>query len=362
MSSGARPLRLALLGTGAWARVLARAGQGSSQLEWAGCWSRSAERVGAFAVEMGLTPIADLTSVWHDESIEGVVIALPNDVHRNYATLAACHGKHVFIEKPIADSLRDGLSIAALEPAFGVRISVGHCARLLAGNRAIQRAIDAGDLGRVTMIETRFANSRGLRLTPADWRWHQRSAPGGPLSQIAIHQLDVLHALGGDIESVSAQSARLSPAGAEVEDQWLVGVRFASGALGHVASSWTSAGEYSVRASGTTASLHYTIDQTRWADAGRLHEAATLLRTDVGTAATQRLDVEPGNMFRDELEAFAAAIRDGSEPALSADNGCRALAAVDAALLSAARGGTAVTLLEVLDAARRRDGSAVLAA
>ena len=69
----------------------------------------------------------------------------------------------------------------------------------MAGIRIIKEAIDAGELGRVAFIEANFSNERALELTPQTWRWYKDRAPGGPLSQLAIHQFDVLHYLGGEI-------------------------------------------------------------------------------------------------------------------------------------------------------------------
>ena len=175
---------------------------------------------------------ADLDAVLADQDIDAVVLALPNELHFDFAQRAARAGKHVYIEKPIANSMADALAIAALERAHGVRIVVGHCARLLTGIRAIRQAIDAGKLGKLSQIEANFSNDRGLRLTREDWRWYSERAPGGSLSQIGVHQFDTLRYLGGDIAAVSASAARHSPVGAEVEDQWIVTVHFADGKLG----------------------------------------------------------------------------------------------------------------------------------
>ncbi len=355
-ASTPRPLRAALLGTGAWARVLAAAARASSRIEIACCWSRNADHVEAFAAANAIAPCRDLDRALRDPAIEAVIIALPNDRHREFAQRAAEHGKHVFVEKPIAHTLADGLAMVDVARERGIQLVVGHCARMLAGNRFLANAIAAGELGRVSHLEATFANERGLKLTPQDWRWYQASAPGGPLSQIAIHQFDTLRALGGDFRSVSAHSARLSPLGAEVEDQWLVAIEFADGKLGSVVTSWTSPGAYSVRATGDRASLFYEIDQALWSKPERLHDGAVLERQEPGQgpAARQRLPVPAGNMFRDELELFADCIRRAEPCELSGENGCHALAAVDAAIVSARRGGAAVTLEEVTIAAREQ--------
>ena len=89
----------------------------------------------------------------------------------------------------------------------------------MAGIRRIRAAIDAGELGRVAFMEANFSNERALELTPKTWRWYKDRAPGGPLSQLAIHQFDVLHYLGGEIVEASSMASKLSPVGAEVDDQ-----------------------------------------------------------------------------------------------------------------------------------------------
>ncbi len=346
-------LKTAVIGVGAWARVLAKAASGSDKIDFVCCVGRNPERISAFAGETGI-PARNIDAVLADKEIVGVVLALPNELHFEFAKRAAQAGKHIYIEKPIANSMADSLAIAALEKAHGVRIVVGHCARLLAGVRAIKVAMDAGKLGKVSQLEANFSNDRGLRLTSKDWRFYQESAPGGSLSQIGVHQFDTLRYLGGDIAAVSASAARHSPVGAEVEDQWVVAVHFADGKLGVMLSSWTSPGTYSIRATGADALMFYDINQTFWPTPERLHENATLYLQARGKGPAERetLAVPPGNMFRDELEMFADSVVSGLQCELSAANGCQAVAAVYAAIKSAREGGRTVALSEIINAAQ----------
>ena len=122
------------------------------------------------------------------------------------------------------------------EKTYGVSVTVGHSARLMAGIREMGRAIAAGELGRVGFMEANFSNERALELTPKAWRWYKDRAPGGPLSQLAIHQFDVLHYLGGEIVEANSIASKLSPVGAEVDDQSMTVLRFADGKIGYVGS------------------------------------------------------------------------------------------------------------------------------
>ncbi len=357
-------LQTAMIGPGNWGRVLAKAAAHSDKIELVACVGRNPERLATFSRDMNI-PARSADDVLADKSIAAVVLALPNEIHFEFAERAARAGKHVYIEKPIANTLEDSFAIAALEKTYGVQVVIGHCARLLSGVRVIRKAMDDGKLGKVTQIETNFSNDRGLKLTSNDWRWYQESSPGGSLSQIGIHQFDMVRYLGGDIAAVSASAARQSPVGAEVEDQWVVTLHFADGKLGVVMSNWTSPGTFNVRVTGQDALMFYDIDQTYWPTAERLHENATLYRQARGKGPADRENIPPppGNMFQAELELFADAVAGGGCE-LTAMNGCLAVATVYAAIKSAKENSRVVDLNEIIEpaqtavtsAAKRRAG------
>src|SRR5205823_11398398 len=173
-------------------------------------------------------------------------------------------------------TIEDGLRIEALQKEFGVQVMVGHSARLLVGTRMMRQAIDRGELGRVAFIEANFSNERALELTPQTWRWYKDKAPGGPLSQLAIHQFDVLHYLGDEVVEASAISSKLSPVGAEVDDQSMTLLKFSDGKVGYVGSCWTSLGVFAVRVFGSKGLMHYEIDFETWDTPDRLHKKSTL--------------------------------------------------------------------------------------
>src|SRR5713226_9674062 len=176
--------KVGIVGLGRWAKVLTRAAAKSRKLEIVSATSRSPETRQAFAREFGIAPASDLAAMLADPSIDGVILTVPNEQHLALAREVAMAGKHVYTEKPIASTLEEGLEIAGLEAKYGVTVTVGHSARLMAGIRQIRAAIDAGELGRLAFIEANFYNERALELTPQTWRWYKHRAPGGPLDGI----------------------------------------------------------------------------------------------------------------------------------------------------------------------------------
>ncbi len=346
-------VKTGIVGLGRWAKVLTRAVKKSPKIQIVAAYSRSEEKRAAFQQETGVPAVADLKAMLANPEIQGVILTVPNEQHLSVALEVAKAGKHVYTEKPIASTLRDGLEIEALQQKYGVTVTVGHSARLMAGIRKIREAIDAGELGRVAFIEANFSNERALELTPKTWRWYKDRAPGGPLSQLAIHMFDVVHYLGGDIVEASSMASKLSPVGAEVDDQSMTLLKFADGKVAYVGSCWTSPGIFAVRVFGSKGLMHYEIDFGTWDTPHKLHETSLLYiqRGKDGYAKREVLKVPESDMFRAELEMFADSCRTGKPAELNAHNGNLAVAVVYAALRSVERNGQAVRLAEVLSEA-----------
>jgi len=350
----AEPVRVGIVGLGRWARVLTRAAKNTDSLKIVAGYSRSEDKREAFAKDFGVPGVPDLQTMLSNPTIKGVILTVPNEQHLPLAAEVAKAGKHVYTEKPIASTLEEGLEIAALVEKYDVTVTVGHSARLMAGIQRMRKAIDAGELGRVGFMEANFSNERALELTPQTWRWYKDRAPGGPLSQLAIHMFDIVHFLGGEIDSACSIASKLSPVGAEVDDQSMTLLKFADGKIAYVGSCWTSPGIFSVRVFGSKGLMHYEMDFGTWDTPDRIHESSTLYiqRGKDGYGKREELTDEQSDMFCAELDYFAESCRTGKSNELDADNGNVAVSVVYAALESIDRNGEAVKLAEVVADAR----------
>jgi scyllo-inositol 2-dehydrogenase (NAD+) len=347
-------VKVGIVGLGRWAKVLTRAAKKSDKFEIVSGYSRSEEKRQAYEGEFGTPTAGDMAKLLANPDIKGVILTVPNEQHLPVAEQVAKAGKHIYTEKPIANTLENGLQIEALQSEYGIQVMVGHSARLLKGTRMIKDAIDSGELGRVALIEANFSNERALELTPDTWRWYRDKAPGGPLSQLATHQFDSLHFLGGEIEEVSSMASKLSPVGAEVDDQSLTLMKFTNGTVAYIGSSWTSPGIYSIRVFGQKGLMHYELDFSTWDTPDRLHETSELYiqRGKDGFSKREVLQIPAGDMFQDELEMFAEVCASGKPCELSASSGNVALAVVYAALRSIDNNGAYVKLNTIFDEAR----------
>src|SRR6185312_1172514 len=325
-------VKVGIVGLGRWAKVLTRAVRTSHSIEIVQGFSRSEDSRAGFQQEFGVRSAPDLATLLNNPEIKGVILTVPNEQHLPLAREVAKAGKHVYTEKPIASSLEEGLAIEALEKTYGVSVTVGHSARLMAGIRTIGQAIEAGEFGRVGFMEANFSNER------------------------ALHQFDVLHYLGGEIVDASSIASKLSPVGAEVDDQSMTTLRFADGKIGYVGSSWTSPGVFCVRVFGSKGLMHYEIDFGTWDTPDKLHQTSTLYiqRGKDGYGKREELPVPESDMFRAELDMFAESCRTGKSNELNARNGNVALAVVYAGLRSIERQGQAVKIADIIADAHKK--------
>jgi predicted dehydrogenase len=151
-------------------------------------------------------------------------------------------------------------------------------------------------------------------------------------------------------------ASKLSPAGAEVDDQSMTLIKFADGKVGYVGSCWTSPGVYAVRVFGSQGLMHFEIDFGAWDTPDKLHESAVLYiqRGKDGYARREVLKVARSDMFRAELDMFADSIAGGKPSELSADNGNVSLAVVYCALRSLERHGQTVRIAEIIEEAKAK--------
>lgn len=344
-------VRLASVGLGRWARVLARGAQRGDTVELYSCFSRDPERRSAFCEEYGVPrSAASYEELLADPDLEGVVITTPNDTHADVIRQALEAGKAVYTDKPIAHSLEDARRIADAVAATGQVFAVGHSSRRLSGHREMKRWLDSGKLGEISLAEANFSNERGLELTPKTWRFFADKSPGGAFIQLGVHHADTLQYLLGPVRQVTAHARRMFT-DAEVPDAVMAVCELESGALAYIGTGWASPGIYSMNLLGTKANLMYDLDFTHWDESHQADDWSSLHSQFYGESVRQRVELRRTDMFREQLEEFGQAIRGAAQVEVGAPDAVRALAVVHAALESSRRNGAAVPVAEVVDEA-----------
>ncbi|MFQ5895535.1 MAG: Gfo/Idh/MocA family protein [Nitrospinota bacterium] len=339
-------VRVASVGLGRWASVLADAIGRGGKLRLVNCFTRDPSRRRAFAERYRCRESASLEALVADPEVEGVILTTPNHLHAEHAEMIAAGGKHLYVEKPIAHTLQDARRVERACREAGVVLAVGHSARRLAVCGRLKGLLESGELGEVNMAESNFSTERGLELTPEKWRYHQHLNPTGALIQLGIHHADTYRYLLGPIVSVTARLKRLCTKG-EVEDTCLTILEHAGGQLTYVGASWASPWAFYMQVYGGRANARFRLTRQQWQDPSCAPEPIRLF-VDREPLGEDTFEEPPGgDMFRDTLEDFAECVREGREPEVNGAVATEALAVVFAAHLSSQEGRT-VELRELL--------------
>jgi predicted dehydrogenase len=330
----AQKLRVAALGIGWWSDVLADAATRSPEIELVACYTRSDEKRRAFAKKYGCRAVADYDAILADDGIDAVFNTTPNNVHLETTRLAAQAGKHVFLDKPIANTVREGQEIARVCEQAGVVLALGYQRRRESHFRWIKAEIDAGRFGKLVQAEGNISRDRLGKIDLSSWRYQAAGMPGGVMLQIGIHYVDVLEMLLGEVKRVSGTLSQLVLPGDNPDVAGLL-MEHESGAVSTLGASYASASEfYLLNVYGKEASAFYDLF------GGLRH-----LRR--GETSARPVAVERNDPIREELEEFARCVRNGHKPETDGWWAARNLAVVRAGVKSA-REGRAVDVAEVL--------------
>jgi predicted dehydrogenase len=316
------PVRVACIGLGWWSDVLAAAIARSGRLRVVMCYSRTAAKREVFADRYQCRAAARYDDVLRDAEVEAIINTTPNTAHLATTAAAAAVGKHVFLDKPIANTLDDAQAITQCCAVAGVVLAVGYQRRREGQFRWIRRQIEAGGMGRLVNAEANISRDRLGKIDLTSWRYTAEGMPGGVLLQIGIHYTDVLTYLLGPIRAISASLAQLVLPGDNPDVASLV-LEHASGALSTLNASYASAAEhYVMNVYGKEATACYDLHHgLRWQKRGEPHP--------------EPVRHDPVDAVVDELDEFAAAVRGRATPEIGGAQATASLAVIHAGLISA---------------------------
>ena len=197
------------------------------------CQSRRLEAAEAFATEHGGKAYADLDAMLADPDVDIVTICTPSGAHLDPAVAAANAKKHVIVEKPLEVTLERCDAIIAACKENEVTLSTIFPSRFHDSSILLKKAVDEGRFGTLTLGDAYVKWFRTQEYYDSgQWRGTWELDGGGALMNQAIHSVDLLLWLMGDVAEVSAQTATLAHERIEVEDVVTASLKFANGALG----------------------------------------------------------------------------------------------------------------------------------
>ena len=278
-------------------------------------------------------PCLGLDDLLARPDLDVVALCTPSGQHAEQAIAAARAGKHVLVEKPIALSLADADAMLAACATAGVKLGVALQRRAEPLYQRIHQALQAGDLGRLTLALVSMPYHRPQSYyDSAAWRGTWALDGGGVLMNQGIHLVDLLVWYLGDPLEVRAAAATLERR-IEVEDTAVATLRFPSGALAAITATTTAAPGFPHRLElyGTGGAIQLEGESVvRWQLTDPAGAKVQPLPPGGGAAAGAGADPRAislsghTGLYRD----FIQALRDDRPPLVDGAEGRRSLAAV----------------------------------
>ncbi len=182
----------------------------------------------------------DYRTMFEKAHLDAVVIATPNNVHRNQAIAAAQAGVHVVVEKPLAVTNREAWDIVKACKKAGVKLMVGCDRRFWVHNEWAKALIDQGVIGNLLMsrasLHEHWHNYQN-HVAVTDFRLNCKVAGGAAVNDTGAHAIDLLTWLNGSKVKRAVGVAKRLAMPAEYtlcDDTALVMVEFENGAFGTI--------------------------------------------------------------------------------------------------------------------------------
>lgn len=293
----------------------------------------------------------DLAEMLKHPDLDVVSVCTPSGAHMEPAVQAAQAGKHVVVEKPLEINLaRCDAIIDACDKA-GVRLCAIFPSRFSEANIQLKEAIETGRFGRLTLGDTHVKWWRTQEYYDSGgWRGTWDLDGGGALMNQAIHNVDLIYWLMGEVDSIVAQTATLAHVRIEVEDTAVAAVRFKNGALGVIqaATSAYPGLEKRIEIHGDRGSARVEQDDvTLWEFQEKVPSDNTIHAAIAGRSGSNSGASDPRGIahvgHRDQIADFLDAI-DNNRPARVDGREGRKAVEIIRAIYQSARTGQAVKL------------------
>jgi predicted dehydrogenase len=253
------------------------------------------------------------------EQPDVVSIVVPTRLHRQVALDVIAAGAHCLVEKPLAATMDDGEAIIQASEDRGTRLTVGHIERFNPAVLALKEHLAHGEIGRIFQILAR-------RVGP----FPSRVEDVGVVFDLATHEVNIMEYLvNSPVDSLYAETER--EIHARHEDLLSGLLKFHSGSVGVLDINWltpTKIRELYIIGERGMFFLNYLTQSLRFYEnpmANGIVEGGLVALMGISPGKITEYDIRREEPLKLELQSFVEAIRQGNRPAISAEEGLRAV-------------------------------------
>jgi UDP-N-acetylglucosamine 3-dehydrogenase len=301
VKGSAPPFRVGVVGVGVMGSNHARVISELPGVELAGIVDIDQHQARNVSRSLGCRAFETLDALL-ERGVDAATIAAPTHLHHDLALTCIRRGVHVLIEKPIASNAEEGRSLIAAARRARVTLMVGHVERFNPAVQAIKETLRGEEILSIAIT----------RVGP----FPPRMSNVGVVIDLAVHDIDLIRWF-TDSEIIEMQP-QLSSAVAEREDIALLQFRTASGVLAHINTNWLT--PFKARTAHVATRKKYVMGDLLT----RQVTECFGFKPD-GSYSMRHLSVGYAEPLRAELQAFIEAVRCGTTPAVSGEEGVASL-------------------------------------
>ena len=198
-------IKAASVGLGWWSDELAKSIQGKSKkIKIVSCYSKSKKKRIDFSKKYKAHYHDSFKAILKDPKINAVILTTPHSLHAKHSIQALQHGKHVFVEKPMATKYLDAKKMYLTAKKYKKILSVGHNRRYSSVSDFINNLNHQKKIGKILHIDSNFSASGALNYKKKFWRASRKESPGGAIAGLGIHMIDLMCFFGGQVKSVQS--------------------------------------------------------------------------------------------------------------------------------------------------------------
>jgi predicted dehydrogenase len=321
---------IGLIGSGNITQTHARAARSIPTAKIAAIYGTNPQTVARLAAEHQAKPYEDFAAFLAHKPMDLVILGTPSGLHAEQGIAAAQHGLHVLTEKPLDISTKNADALIAAADKANVKLAVIFQDRLKPNIQLLKQWLDRGLLSKPLIIDARVKWYRPPDYySNSKWRGTFALDGGGALINQAIHTVDLLLYLLGDVTRVQARTAAVLHK-IEAEDTAVATLEFASGAVGTLLATTAAYPGYPRRIEITATEGTVILEQDRiiTADFRNPPDLAAISTGDSNQSSSSAA-VTDINGHKAILEDFLRAVASNTEPICNGREGRRSLALVE---------------------------------
>jgi predicted dehydrogenase len=331
----ARPVKVAMIGLGWWGKKMtAVLKKAADQMEIV-CAAEPNPAGAEFAAVNGFQHYANYKDALRHPGVEAVILATPHSLHAEQIRLAVAAKKHIFCEKPLALTKKGAEAAVNACKKNKLVLGMGHERRWEPPLAKMLEMARSGKLGRIQQVEGNFSHDKFTTLEKSNWRLNKKEAPVGGMTATGIHLTDLSCALLGPAKDLRVSCEKLSskiPQG----DTMSVHIRFKGGGSSYVSASLAM----------PFISRFAVFGSKGWIEIrDKAHLEAPEGWVVTSAMAGEKIkveDVPPAESVRDNLVAFACAVRGEVAYPITGKDLVNNISVLEAIIKSAAKNGAVV--------------------